>query len=186
MDTLKKEKLGREDWVRGALIVLQERGIDGVKIVVIAERLGVTSGSFYWHFTGLRDLHDCLLDYWEHDLTDAIIAGARKSPGAPEERILNLMLQVIENDAAVHDHAMSVWARSDSKARTTFERTIEKRFEFARWMFKEAGFPDRQAAIRGRLMVAYLMGESSTSLKSNDNWQDIIRDEFEVLVRSMD
>ena len=53
-------------------------------------------------------------------------------------------------------------------------------------MFKEAGFPDRQAAIRGRLMVAYLMGESSTSLKSNENWQDIIRAEFEVLVRSMD
>ena len=186
MDNRKKQKLGREDWVRGALLVLQERGIEGVKIVVIAERMGVTSGSFYWHFVGLRDLLDCLLDYWEHDLTDAIIAEATAFPGAPEERILNLMRQVIEHDAAVHDHAMSIWARSDPKARTTFERTIAKRFEFAKWMFKEAGFPDRQAAIRGRLMVAYLMGESSTSLKSNDNWQDIIREEFEVLVRSMD
>jgi len=46
-------RLTREDWVRGAIEALQERGVDGVKIVVIAHRLGVTSGSFYWHFMGL-------------------------------------------------------------------------------------------------------------------------------------
>ena len=54
--TRKRPQLGREDWILEALKVLEERGIDGVKVVIIAERMGVTSGSFYWHFKGLPDL----------------------------------------------------------------------------------------------------------------------------------
>ena len=183
MDKHTTKRLTREDWVHGALEVLQERGVDGVKIVVIAERMGVTSGSFYWHFKGLRDLLDSLLEFWERELTDAIIVKAKTLGGSPEKRILDLMQQVIEHNAAVHDHAISVWARSDPAAQEIFDRTIQKRFDFARWMFKKAGFSDRQAAVRGRLMVAYLMGESSTSLKSNTKWKDIVRKEFEVLIR---
>ena len=174
-------RLTREDWVRGAIEALQERGVDGVKIVVIADRLGVTSGSFYWHFKGLRELLDCVLEYWEVELTDAIMERAKSFSGTPEERILDLMLQVIEIDAAAPDHAILVWARSDPAAKEVFERTLRRRFDFAGWMFRQAGFSDRQAAIRGRLMVAYLMGEFSTGLKSDRKWRGIIREEFKVL-----
>ncbi|MGI9482550.1 MAG: TetR/AcrR family transcriptional regulator [Hyphomicrobiales bacterium] len=183
MEIKAKKRLSRNDWVRGALEILQERGVDGVKIVVIAERLDVTSGSFYWHFKDLRELLECLLDYWETELTDAIIVVARNLSGSAEDRILTLMQEVIATDAAAYDHVISVWARSDPKARETYERTIQKRFEFAAWMFRQAGFNTRQAAVRGRLMVTYLMGESSISLKSNRKWRSIVRDEFDVLIR---
>lgn len=184
METKNKKsnvRLSREDWVREALEVLHERGVDGVKIVVIAERMGVTSGSFYWHFKGLNDLLNCLLEFWETELTDAIIVRAKDLGGSPEERILDVMTQVIEHDAAIHDHPISVWARRDPAVQERFERRIQKRFDFAAWMFRQAGFSDSQATIRGRLMVAYLVGESSTSLKSDGNWKAILRQEFEVL-----
>jgi AcrR family transcriptional regulator len=186
MEKKTKRRLGREDWVREALDVLQERGVDGVKIVVIAEQLGVTSGSFYWHFKGLQDLLDCLLDYWERGLTDAVIEAAKAYDGPPEDRILNLMLQVIEEDAAAYDHAISVWARRDPAANEVFERTLRKRFDFARWMFERAGYSKRQAGIRGRLMVAYLMGESATDLKSAANWKAGIRAKYKVLTNRSD
>ncbi len=175
-------RLSRADWVRGALDVLRERGVDGVKIVVIAERMGVTSGSFYWHFKGLQDLLDCLLDYWERELTDAIRDQARSFTGAPEDRILNLMVQVVEEDAAVYDHAISIWARSDPAARKVFERTLQNRFDFAAWMYKQVGFSEKQARIRGRLLVAYLMGESATNLKSEPNWKAEIREKHKLLI----
>ncbi|MGI9366839.1 MAG: TetR/AcrR family transcriptional regulator [Rhizobiaceae bacterium] len=177
-----QRKLSREDWVRGALDLLEENGISGVKITVIAKRLGATSGSFYWHFGNLRDLHDSILDYWERTLTDDIIALAKSQIIAPEERIHDLMERVIENDAALHDHALSVWARSDPVVRGIFNRTIQKRFENASWMFEQAGFSKAQASVRGRLMVAYLMGESSHNLKLNPSWRTIIRKEYEVLI----
>ena len=63
-----------------------------------------------------------------------------------------------------------------------YERTINKRFDHASWMFQQVGFDKRQAAIRGRLMVAYLMGESSAMLKSNSRWKAIVKDEFNVLL----
>ena len=174
-------RLTRDDWVREAFALLHERGVDGVKIVIIAERMGVTSGSFYWHFKGLPELMDCLLEFWEIVLTDAIIIEATNFEGTPENRILELMTQVIEQDAAIHDHPISVWARRDPAVQEIFERTIQKRFDFAAWMFEQAGFSSRQAKVRGRMMVAYLMGESSTNLKKSRNWKKIIRDEFLIL-----
>ncbi len=63
-----------------------------------------------------------------------------------------------------------------------YERTVRKRFEHAAWMFRQVGFGKRQAEIRSRLMVAYLMGESSTMLKASPRWKAIVKDEFDVLV----
>ena len=186
METRKKPQLNREDWLQETLKVLQYRGVDGVKIVVIAESLGVTSGSFYWHFKDLRDLLDCLLEFWEREMTDAVVRVAKAYDGPPEDRILNLMYQVMEEDAATYDHAISIWARKDATANEVFTRTLRKRFDFARWMFEQSGFSGRQAGIRGRLLVAYLMGESATDLKSNKNWKARIREKHKILTKRCD
>ena len=57
---------------------------------------------------------------------------AQQFDGSPEKRILNLMLQVIREDTAVLDHAISVWAKSDANAQLSYRRTVAKRFEFGR------------------------------------------------------
>ena len=175
------KRLGREDWIQAAIRALQERGVDGVKVVVLAEDLGVTSGSFYWHFRGIPELFESLLDYWENALTDAIIAEVRAFDGPAPDRILALMTRVIEDDAAALDHTISVWARRDAEVRERYERTLKRRFDFAAWMFRQAGHARKDAAIRGRLMVAYLMGESSTLLKSDPDWRNVLRREFAIL-----
>ena len=149
MEAKKRPRLSRESWLQETLKVLQYRGVDGVKIVVIAESLGVTSGSFYWHFKDLRDLLDCLLEFWEREMTDAVVRVAKAYDGPPEDRILNLMYQVMEEDAATYDHAISIWARKDPAANEVFTRTLRKRFDFASWMFKQSGFSGRPADIRG-------------------------------------
>ena len=181
----KKPKTQRADravWLTAALDVLRERGIDGIKIVPLANRLGLTSGSFYWHFKNVQDLLDSVLDHWEHHLTDHIVRDAQDFDGSPQDRILNLMLQVIREDAAVPDHAISVWAKSDATAHLTYLRTVQKRFDFAKWMFEQAGFAPEDASARGRLMVTSLMGESSNDLKSVDGWEEIVRTQWRVLI----
>lgn len=183
MDAIDHKRMSRDDWLRAGVRELEEHGVDGIKVVVLAKKLGVTSGSFYWHFKGQPDLLNALLECWERDMTDRIIEQSKAYDGPPGTRILDLMTQVIEFDAAGLDHAISVWARRDPRVKQVFERTIKKRFDHAAWMFHKIGFSRRQAAIRGRLMVAYLMGESSTLLKSKSRWKAIIKKEFEILVR---
>ncbi len=182
MESVEKRRLGREDWVHGALEILFEKGISGIKVVVLAERLGVTSGSFYWHFKKVQDLLDAVLDFWEHEQTDHIIRDAQEYDGDPGERIYRLMHQVIEEGAAEPDHAIAVWSKSDSSVQEVYQRTLHRRFGFAEWMFREAGFPELDARARGRIMVAYLMGESASGLKADDNWQQVLRHHWEVLV----
>ena len=186
MEAQKKPQLSRGSWLHATLNVLQYRGVDGVKIVVIAESLGVTSGSFYWHFKNLRDLLDCLLEFWELEMTDAVIHMAETFAGPPSDRILNLMFQVIEEGAATYDHAISIWARKDPAANKVFKRTLDKRFDFACWMFMQSGFSGKQARIRGRLLVTYLIGESATDLKSDANWKARIREKHKILTNRPD
>ncbi|WP_425046014.1 TetR/AcrR family transcriptional regulator [Primorskyibacter sp. S87] len=180
--TGKKRRASREVWLVAALEVLRERGADGIRIVPLATQLGLTSGSFYWHFKNVQDLLDQVLEHWEHHLTDHIVQDAQTFDGPPDERILNLMLQVVREDAAVPDHAISAWARHDEQARNVYLRTVQKRFDFAKWMFEEAGFDPAEAQTRGRLMVTSLMGDASNDLKSHEGWENIIRSAWKVLV----
>lgn len=178
----KKEKASREDWLQATLDVLRERGIEGVKVVAIARRLGLTSGSFYWHFKNLKDLLDSVLTYWEEALTGHIIEDALRFEGPPKERIRLLMQQVIREDASRPDGAIAVWAKSDADAALSYKRAMDRRFEFSLWLFQEAGFEPKDAEIRGRMMVMTLMGETTNGLKKRDDWADILDRHWRVLV----
>ena len=44
------KRLAPEDWIRAAIEALLAEGTTGLRIASLARRLGVTPGSFYWHF----------------------------------------------------------------------------------------------------------------------------------------
>ena len=56
-----------ETWVNLAKRALVEDGINGVKVDRLAQRLGVTRGGFYKHFTDRGDLLVRLLELWEQE-----------------------------------------------------------------------------------------------------------------------
>ena len=180
----KSERLNREDWVRGALELLTIAGVEGVKIVPLAQRLGVTSGSFYWHFKNRRELHEALLDYWEREMTDVAIEAAKRFEGTPKERIWLLMEQVMDVGMARYDLAIWHWAQSDAAAQRVFRRTLEKRFAFAKWMFMDAGFDNARAEARGRMMVVYMMGESTLIPDPLRKRKKLLRLQYEILTDS--
>jgi AcrR family transcriptional regulator len=178
------ERLGRGDWIRGALELLSTTGVEDIKIVSLAELLGVTSGSFYWHFKNRRELYNALLDYWEREMTDAAIEAAKRFDGPPEERIWRLMEEVMTGGMASLDLAFWHWGQSDAAAQTVFRRTVEKRFAFAKWMFEQVGFSKTQAEVRGRMMVVYMMGESTLISDTPVKRKKQLRLKYEILINS--
>lgn len=58
-------RLTRDDWLDEAFKSVVMGGFDQVKVLTIAEKLGVTRGSFYWHFTDHADLIGSLLMRWK-------------------------------------------------------------------------------------------------------------------------
>ena len=57
-------RLNRDDWLDAAFAAAVEHGFDGVRVLVLADALGVTRGSFYWHFKDHADLITALLERW--------------------------------------------------------------------------------------------------------------------------
>jgi AcrR family transcriptional regulator len=58
-------RLTRDDWLDEAFKAVVEGGFDNVKVLSLAEKLKVTRGSFYWHFTDHADLISSLLMRWK-------------------------------------------------------------------------------------------------------------------------
>ena len=73
-------RVPREMWVRQGLRVLADGGPDAVRVEPLARALGVTRGSFYWHFADRRALLDAMLDAWERSTTEDVI-GLLESEG---------------------------------------------------------------------------------------------------------
>lgn len=177
-----KRRLGPDDWIRAALDLLIAAGVENVKIVPLASRLGVTSGSFYWHFKNRQQLLDALLGYWERELTDSAIESAKNFEGLPKERIWSLMNQVMSDGLARFDLAIWHWAQNDPVVKKTFRGVMAKRFAFAKWMFEKAGFDKDQAKARGRMMVVYMMGESTLIPVALKRRRSQLRLQYNILV----
>jgi AcrR family transcriptional regulator len=58
-------RLKRDDWLDQAFWAVVAGGFENVKVLSIAEKLNVTRGSFYWHFSDHADLIASLLTRWK-------------------------------------------------------------------------------------------------------------------------
>ena len=58
-------RLTRDNWLDEAFQAVVLGGFENVKVLAIAEKLKVTRGSFYWHFTDHADLIGSLLMRWK-------------------------------------------------------------------------------------------------------------------------
>ena len=78
-------RLSKEEWLARALEVLGKKGAGELTIESLARHLGVTKGSFYWHFRDRADFFRQLIEYWGQTIHPD---GDRQNfnPGQPSRR----------------------------------------------------------------------------------------------------
>jgi AcrR family transcriptional regulator len=157
----KSKRLSREDWLAAALEVLYDEGVGKVSIVRIARDLGVTSGSFYWHFKGRNDLLRSLLDFWVRSQTEAIFEKVEQFEGTPSDRLFKLMEMLTLGEEGRYEVAVRAWAGFDDMAAQVVRGTDKRRIEWLRGTFRELGFSGNEAEMRARLFVYYQLAEPS-------------------------
>jgi AcrR family transcriptional regulator len=95
-------RLTRDDWLDASFSAVVEGGFDKVRVLTLANALGVTRGSFYWHFSEQSDLVDGLLQRWRerqlatHRAVEAESATA--DPKAALRHMLETALAHVGND----------------------------------------------------------------------------------------
>jgi AcrR family transcriptional regulator len=170
------QRLSREDWLENALTVLSRQGRAGLRIEGLSAALGVSRGSFYWHFKDRDDFVHSLLEYWYEEYSAGAPAAVGRDGGSPEERLLRLMRLVHAQDLTRHDLTMRSLATLDSQFSSIVRKTDRFRLDFIESLFEEMGFTDDELRIRSRACLAYLTVEhimfDQLDLKHRDDLVD--------------
>lgn len=89
-----REQLSPDDWLDAAAGLIVEGGFDAVRILPLARRLGVSRGSFYWHFRDHQDLVSSFLQRWQQRRMAELelLTPAGDDQRAETHRILRLLL----------------------------------------------------------------------------------------------
>ena len=69
-----QRKVTAADWLKIALRTLIGEGVEQVRILPLAKKLGVSRSSFYWYFKDREDLLNKLLEYWKDKNTASIVS----------------------------------------------------------------------------------------------------------------
>ena len=155
--------LDRDAWIKGAIAILAEHGAERLRVEVLAKRLGVTKGSFYWHFKDRRDLQDAVLEFWKEGRIRDIRKQTQAQPGGEAAALLHTIevyasarnRKGIAIEAAVRD-----WARRDPQAVAVVEEVDAERLACSCRLFLACGIEEEEAQARSLLLYAYVFGVS--------------------------
>ncbi len=161
----KRAKLSRSDWLASSMDALLLEGVEGIHVEPLARRLGVTKGSFYWHFKDRQELLNGVVEYWTTRMIDAVRAHDALI-GSARERLLQVMEEITQEDRGRYEAAMRMWAASEEHVAKAVRQVDEARLESICDLFLEMGFARKQAEIRCRMMVFYEYGEAEFSIQA--------------------
>ncbi len=153
-----KEKLTAADWERGALELIAEQGVNAVAVESLARRMGITKGSFYWHFPNRQTLIEQALSRWlEHDernlqiLLDTITD--------PRERLIVFFRRSTQINQFTHDvYTALCFAPDHPLVEPVLAAVAERRTNYLSQAFRDLGMTDTAAEFRARLTYASYVG----------------------------
>lgn len=137
----------RDAWLDRGLQRLAAGGPDAVKIEPIARELGVTKGSFYWHFANRGALLGEILDTWERVLVDDTIRDIERHGGDGRTKLRRLF-SLASGDAVRVDLAVRDWARRDAAVADRLRRVDNRRMEYMRELFRSFVPDDDEVEVR--------------------------------------
>lgn len=159
-----RTSLTPERWIESATDLLDDKGIDSVRVDVLAKILGVTRGSFYWHFRDRDDLLKSVLKAWRDAATDQLIDRFERKTTDPKVLIRELISLPFRGRSAERaariELAIRAWARRDETARQAVDEVDARRISYVAQCFSALGFSIAEARARGFALYAWEVGES--------------------------
>jgi AcrR family transcriptional regulator len=149
----------KSQWTQAGLEALRKGGVAGVRVERLAEDIGLTKGSFYWHFRGRGELLEALLEFWAREMTEAEFERISEVKGGLVPRLLTLAEDVLDKGMGRYDPAVRAWARADRKVAAAVAQVDRRRVRALTGFFEEGGFTAAEARTRARLFYTFLLGE---------------------------
>ncbi len=181
----KPERAGRlsaDDWAQAALDLIAEQGVAAVAVEPLARRLGVTKGSFYWHFPSRDALLQAALERWESVEQEAVFGALERVPD-PRERLRALFRMVAHEYQSHVIYSALLKALDHPAVQPVIDRVSKRRLDYLAASFRQTGLVREDALHRARLTYAAYVGFLQLNLQLHQ--ARMPQEEFEAYVEHL-
>lgn len=167
------------DWEQAAVELIAEKGVQALAIEPLARRMGITKGSFYWHFSNRESLLDQTLQRWEeHDSRNL-----SKSLGEidhPRDRLISFFRRVGKEKLTHEVYSELCAAAGHPQVEPVLERVANRRMEHLSAAFLEMGMPEKLARHQARLTYSVYLG--FLQLQRQNQTPSLSSEEFDAYI----
>ena len=183
-----KNTLTPEDWEQAALELIAEKGVSGLGVEPLARRLGITKGSFYWHFPRRDELLDQALRRWESQ-DELHLELSLSSDLPPAERLGRFILKTSRQNLTHRIYAALCACLDHPKVQPVMQRVTRRRMAYLTAALTELGLAPEAARHRARLAytcyVGYLQLQAKGLVPKRDtpDFDAYVRHVIETLIK---
>ncbi len=149
-------QLSATDWLDQGLKTLATRGFTALKAEPLAKTMGVSRGSFYWHFADIGAFHAAILARWHEVAAEQIIANVEAA--SKDENPLALLLRRVFGERLMLERAVRTWASVDPAARAAVQAIDRRRLGYVEGLLTQSGLSADVARARAQILYWAFLG----------------------------
>jgi AcrR family transcriptional regulator len=178
-----KARLSKEVWLDRALDLLKEEGPSCLALRHLTKKLGVTTGSFYWHFKNIDDFVEQIMSYWEQEFTIKT-AKLTTLSGTPEQRLTTLSAVLINTSASRYDVSIRAWGNSNENVAAYVKKVDHYRTKVIRDIFSELGYSGNALSLRVQIYITFISLNAAILYdKEEASLVDLLPEFLDILLR---
>jgi AcrR family transcriptional regulator len=170
------DQLSAKDWLDLGLKTLARSGFTALKAEPLAKAMGVSRGSFYWHFKDIGAYHAAILKHWREVAAEQVIANLEAS--SQDDNPLLLLLRRTFSGKLALENAVRTWATLDPMARAAVQATDRRRLSYVQKLFERSGVSPGVARSRAQIFYWAFLGFALSDQPLPKARQDAVLEEL--------
>lgn len=174
----------KHDWILLGYKLFSEKGISGLVIEKMADKLKVNKSSFYWHFSTKKEFMQQLIKFWIENETNQIIKLTNDHHSAIQK--INTLIRLSYKKMPNQDFIfyLKSYAQKDKKTKELINKIDFQRIEYVKQLLLEMGYSEQEAAIKSSLFYKHLIGyhEMNRYEKQKENYLEGVKIELNQFI----
>jgi AcrR family transcriptional regulator len=154
------DQLSAKDWLDQGLKTLARSGFTALKAEPLAKAMGVSRGSFYWHFADIGAFHAAILKYWREVAAEQIIANIEAA--SDHDNPLAVLVRQAFGGRLALENAVRSWATHDPVARSAVQAIDRRRLGYMEGLLRTSGHSPDVARARAQILYWAFLGFASS------------------------
>ena len=170
------DQLSARDWLDQGLKTLAANGFSALKAEPLAKAMGVSRGSFYWHFADVGAFRTAILKHWREVAAERVIADLETA--AAQENPLLLLLRRTFSSRLALEKAVRSWASFDAEARAAVLAIDRRRVDYVAQLLRANGLAADIAEARAQILYWTFVGYALSDKPLAKAKQEALLDEL--------